>query len=186
VLDVVNIRRLLTYRLQIVAFTLCCAASAIAGAQAQWVPSHQGWVNDTANVLSEPDRRRLSDKLSHYHEETFHQLMVLIVPSLSGESIETFSYRVANSWGVGYKGLDNGILVTLAMKERKVRIELGKGMRRYISDAKATSIIESAMTPAFAKGDFAGGLEHGLDQLMGEARRFVVKAADLPSGADRH
>jgi uncharacterized protein len=108
------------------------------------------------------------------------------VPTLSGESIETFSSRVANSWGVGYKNLDNGILVTLAMKEQAVRIELGKGMERYISDAKAKSIIESSMTPAFAKGDFAGGLESGLDKLMQEARRFVVKATDLPGGAVVH
>jgi len=169
-----------------VAFTLWCAGAATAGAEPKWVPSHDGWVNDTANVLSEPDRRRLSDKLSHYHEETFHQLVVLIVPTLSGESIETFSFRVANSWGVGYKGLNNGILVTLAMKEREVRIELGKGMERYISDVKAKSIVDSSMTPAFAKGDFAGGLEHGLDQLMEEARRFVVKATDLPGGAVLH
>jgi len=167
------------------AFTLWCAVAATAGAEA-WVPRHEGWVNDTANVLSEPDRRRLSDKLSHYHEETFHQLVVLIVPTLSGESIETFASRVANSWGVGYKGLNNGILVTLAMKEHGVRIELGKGLERYISDAKVKSIIESSMTPAFAKGDFAGGLERGLDQLMEEARRFVVKATDLPGGAVVH
>lgn len=181
-----NKRCLIASRLPIVAFTLWCAGVATAGAEPKWVPSQEGWVSDAANVLSEPDRMRLSDKLSRFHEETFHQLAVLIVPTLSGESIEAFSFRVANSWGLGYKGFNNGILVTLAMKEHGVRIELGKGMERYISDAKVKSIIDSSMIPAFAKGDFAGGLEGGLDQLMQEARRFVVKAADLPDGAVLH
>ena len=93
---------------------------------------------------------------------------------------------MANSWGLGYRGLDNGILVSLAMKEHEVRIELGKGMERYISDAEMKSIIESTMTPEFAKGDFAGGLERGLDQLMEEARRFVVKPSDISGGAVPH
>jgi uncharacterized protein len=66
------------------------------------------------------------------------------------------------------------------MKERRVRTELGKGMQRYISDSTAQTIINTAMTPAFAKGDFAGGLEAGLNQLMEKARSFVVNASDLP------
>jgi uncharacterized protein len=79
----------------------------------------------------------------------------------------------------GYRGFDNGILIVLTMKERAVRVELGKGMQRYISDATVKAII-SLMTPAFAKGDFAGGLERGLNGLMTEARHYVVKTSDLP------
>lgn len=145
------------------------------------VPQHEGWINDTANVLSVADRQRLSDILNQYHRETHHQLAVLTVPTLSGESIEAFSLRVANAWGLGYRRVDNGILVTLAMKERRVRIELGKDMERYISDATAQAIISTTMTRAFAKGDFAGGLEGGLNQLMEKARGFVVNASDLPT-----
>jgi uncharacterized protein len=86
---------------------------------------------------------------------------------------------VANAWGLGYRGVDNGILIMLAIKEHKVRIELGKGMQRYISDAEARSIIDNAMTPAFARGNFAGGLEQGIERLMADARRFVVSPEEL-------
>jgi len=140
----------------------------------QWIPPLQGRVTDLANVLSPEDQDRLEAKLARYEQETSHQLAVLLVPTLSGESIEAFSLRVANAWALGHKGIDNGILVTLAMKERSVRIELGLGMEKYISDESAKSIIDGVMVPAFGKGDYAGGLEAGLDQLMEQGRRFVV------------
>jgi uncharacterized protein len=177
-----NIRTTSATCLHLIAIILLLAWAVANGAEGKWVPKHEGWVNDTANVLSSPDRKRLSDMLSRYHQETHHQLAVLTVPTVSGESIEIFSLRVANSWGLGYKGLDNGILITLAMKERMVRIELGKGMQRYISDSTAQSIMDTSMTLAFAKGDFAGGLELGLNRLMEEGRSFVIKASDLPPG----
>jgi uncharacterized protein len=176
----VNYRALINSRLYWIAIILCCACAVAVGTEAKWVPKYEGWVNDTANVLSDPDRKRISDMLSRYHAETFHQLVVLTVPTLSGEGIEEFSLRVANSWQLGYKGLDNGILVTLAVKERAVRVELGKGMEHYISDATVKTIIDSSMTPAFAHGDFSGGFRRGLNRLMDEARHYVVKASDLP------
>jgi uncharacterized protein len=106
--------------------------------------------------------------------------VVLIIPSLGEEKIETFSLRTANVWGLGNKGFDDGILVTLAMKERKERIELGEGMERFISDADAKQILETEMTPRFAKRDFSGGLERGLERLMDEGRRFVVEIGPAP------
>jgi uncharacterized protein len=163
-------------RVRFVAFLLLLACSIGHAADGTPVPRHEGWVTDTANVLSVPERKRLSDLLERYHHETRHQLAVLTVPSLSGESIESYSFRIANAWALGYKGFDNGILVALSMKERQVRIQLGKGMERYISDAQALAIIQNTMIPAFKKGNFADGLERGLTDLMKEARRYVVKS----------
>src|SRR5208282_4066747 len=111
-----------------------------------------------ANILRKSDQERLSDMLRKYQSETHHQVAVLTIPGLKGEAIETFSLRVANAWGLGLKHIDNGILVTLAMKEKMVRIELGKGMKRFISDADAKLIVDTEMTPAFAKGNFSLGL----------------------------
>jgi len=142
--------------------------------EGNWVPKLTGRVNDSANILSKSDRERLSDILRKYEQETHHQIAVLTIATLGDEPIETFSLRTFNAWGLGFKGLDNGILVTLAMKERRVRIELGKGMQRFISDADAKLIIDKEMTPAFSKGNFLTGLEHGLERLMDEGRRFVV------------
>jgi|HubBroStandDraft_1064217.scaffolds.fasta_scaffold03358_12 uncharacterized protein len=149
-------------------------------AYAQSVPVLKGRVTDTAGVLSSAEQVRLSKLLADYEDETHHQLAVLTITTLSGEPLEKYSPSVANTWGLGYRGVDNGILIILAMKERKVRIELGKGMERYISDAEAKAIIDDTMTPAFARGDFAGGLEQGLKRLMADARRFVVNPSELP------
>jgi hypothetical protein len=92
---------------------------------------------------------------------------------------ESFCLRTFNKWGLGRKGIDDGILICMAMKERRVRIELGFGMERYISNADAKAIIDKDMTPSFAKGDFAGGLELGLKRLMvGRGRRFTARNAE--------
>jgi uncharacterized protein len=175
-----NSRALIGSRLHWIAIILWCVCAVATGTEAKWVPKLEGWVNDTAEILSDRDSKRISDMLGRYQDETFHRVVVLTVPTLSGEKIEAFSLRVANAWQLGYKGLDDGILVVLAMKEHSVRVELGRGMGHYITDATAQSIIDSSMTPAFAHGDFAGGLERGLNRLMDEGRHFVVKGGDLP------
>ena len=145
------------------------------------MPKLNGWVNDTAGVLPVPERKRIAGALEKYERETHHQIAVLSIASLGEERIEAFSLRTANAWGLGNKGFDDGILVTLAMKERRARIELGKGMQRFISDADAKHILDAETTPLFAKGDIAGGLERGLEQLMDEGRRFVVEIGTAPT-----
>jgi uncharacterized membrane protein YgcG len=138
------------------------------------VPQLTGRINDTVNLLSSADQERLSNLLSDYEKETKHQIAVLIVPTLRDETIESFCLRVANVWRLGRKGIDDGIVVCLAIEERRVRIELGIGMERYISNAEAKEIIDSEMTPLFSKRNFAGGLERGLKRLMEEGRRFIA------------
>lgn len=151
------------------------AVSAAAGGP--WTPSLKGRITDLANLLSPADRQELTSTLEAYEADTSHQIVVLTVPSLSGETIESFSLRVANAWGIGRKGIDDGILVTVAPNDRRVRIELGCGMERYISNADAQAIIED-MAPAFHRHEYAAGLRRGLEALMEEARRFVVPAAE--------
>jgi len=161
-----------------VARVLLLAYVLLAAAACDRTPHLEGHVTDLANVFSVRERERLTEMLSAYEEETSHQLAVLAVPRLSGESIESFSLRVANSAALGRKGVNNGILVILAMEERRVRIELGLGFERYIPDSKAKDIIGTGMVPAFREGDYAGGIERGLQQLMVEGRRFVVARED--------
>ncbi len=162
----------------VVALALFLCSLLVVAADYQSIPQLEGRVTDVANVLSVADRDRLAKTLARYEQETSHQFAVLLIPTLSEESIESFSLRVAKAWGLGQKGLNNGILVTLAMKERMVRIELGLGMERYISNEFAQSIITNTMGPAFRKGDYAGGLQAGLEQLMKEGRQFVVTPTD--------
>jgi uncharacterized protein len=171
----IGLRALL--ELSILAFVLATIPAACTGDSSgkMPIPALTGYVIDNANVLSKSDQDHLSDRLRNYQHETHHQIAILTIASLEGESIEQFSLRTAKAWALGLKGIDNGILITLAMKERMVRIELGKGMGKYISDADAKVIIDKEMTPAFAKGNFSQGLELGLNALTDEARLFVVK-----------
>ena len=167
-----RLRTKLSAQFSLAAVLVLLTVSLVAGSE--WVPKLEDRITDTANVLSASDRRRLVEILARYEHETFHQIAVLTIPSLRGESIESFSFRVANSWAIGHKDFNDGILVTLAMKERKIRIELGLGMEKFITNATAQSIIETSMVPAFRKNDYAGGLESGLKQLMKEARKLVI------------
>ena len=123
--------------------------------------------------MSVEENRHLTRILATYERETTHQIAVLTVASLSGESIEIFARRVANAWGLGRKGIDNGILVVLVPEERNVRIELGYGFERYISNPQASEIIQSRMIPEFRNKEYAKGLERGIQELMRQGRAFV-------------
>jgi len=172
---------LLRFVLVAVAVVMCVGTgNALAGTPGPRTPV---WVTDSAHVLTPADRRHLSRMLSEYHRQTHHQIAILTIRTLGDETIQAYSLRSANQMGLGYKGLNNGILVTLAVKEGLARIELGIGMSRYISDADSKKILETQMLPAFSKRDFAGGFERGTRKLMAMGRAFVVKPQDLPADA---
>jgi uncharacterized membrane protein YgcG len=143
--------RLNTHWRLALAVALFVFASFGGAADRQAVPRLDGRVTDVANMSSGPDRERLSGLLARYERETFHQIGVLLIPTLSGETIETYSLRVANSWKLGQKGLDNGILVTMAMKERAIRIELGVGFERFIRTPRHRPLSEMQWFLPFAE-----------------------------------
>ena len=154
-------------------FATLIMAFCFANAVLSQTPQMLGRVTDLAAVLSAEESRQLVGILATYERETTHQIAVLTVASLSGESIESFSRRVATAWGLGRKHIDNGILVVLVPAERKVRIELGSGFERYISNAQAGEIIRSHMTPEFRNSQYGKGLERGIQELMRQGRAFV-------------
>ena len=156
------------------------------GANFEQVPLMRGPITDLANVLLTSDRDALTKLLNDFQAESHHQIAVLTVPTLNGESIESLSLRVANSWGVGLKHWNDGILVTIALQERGIRIELGKGMERYISNATARQIIDYDMRSPFEHGDIAGGLRKGLLELMERARQYKIINPQLsPAAAEQ-
>ncbi len=94
------------------------------------------------------------------------QLQYLIVPSLDGEPIESFSIRVAEAWKIGSKGRDNGVLVVVALQDRAVRIEVGGGIEGALTDAQAGRIIRGTIAPAFRRQDYGGGLYAAGEQIL--------------------
>jgi uncharacterized protein len=150
------------------------------------VPPLQGRITDTAHLLSTSEVASLTALLADYERQTRHQIVILTVPTTGGETIESFSLRVANSWRLGLAGWNDGILVALAAQDHRIRIELGTGMEQYISNATAQTIIDKAMVPAFRMGDFAGGLRAGLLPLMDEARKFQIRDPSLSASDPRY
>jgi uncharacterized protein len=140
---------------------LICAESA-----AREVPPLTGRVVDLAQVLSPSTAEQLSARLKSHEDKTTNQVAVLIIPSLEGEPLFDFSHRVATTWKLGQKGTDNGALLLVAIKDRKVRLEVGYGLEGALTDARSAQIIRNEIVPRFRAGDFAGGISAGVDAIL--------------------
>ena len=132
-----------------------------------------GRVVDDANLLDPADEQALAERLAKLEQETTDQIVVVTVSSLEGQKIEKYAFDLANRWQIGRADVDNGVLIVVAPSERKVRIEVGKGLEGLLTDAKASLVIK-AMIPRFKTGDYAGGVSIGadrIDQLLRSDRR---------------
>jgi uncharacterized protein len=148
---------------------LCVFALLLASAPARAldVPPLQGRVNDLAGALPPAERSALEERLAGYERQTGHQLAVLIVPSLEGDPIEDFSIRVVEAWQLGKKGGDDGILLLIAVQDRKMRIEVGYGLEGDLPDARAARIVREVIAPAFAQGNMGLGISRGVAAIAG-------------------
>jgi uncharacterized protein len=172
-------------------FLICLLAglSLICDASAEpSFPALTGRVVDQAQILDAAARTRIEGKLEQLESKTSNQLVVVTLRSLQGYDISDYGYRLGRSWGIGQKGKNNGAILLVAPNERKVRIEVGYGLEGTITDAVSRLIIENAILPRFRTGDFAGGIERGVDDLVlllsGNAEDFKRRAAEQerPSG----
>lgn len=130
------------------------------------VPPLTGRVVDLARVLPAHDVEQLTDQLKAHEENTGNQVAVLILPSLGGEPLEEFSHRVATTWKLGRKGTDNGALLLIALKERKLRIEVGYGLEGTLTDLRSARIIRQEIVPRFKEGDIPGGVRAGTEAIL--------------------
>jgi uncharacterized protein len=131
------------------------------------VPPLTGRIVDRAALLPPELSSSLSAELAAHEDRTGNQVVFLSIPSLEGESLEEYSHRVATTWKLGRKGLDNGVLVLVAHRDRKIRIEVGYGLEGTLTDAQAARIIRQEMVPRFRAADFPGGISAGLRAVMG-------------------
>ncbi len=143
------------------------------------VPPLRGRVNDLAGLLSSDRARGLEEKLAQFEQDSGHQIAVLTLPSLEGDSLEDFSIRVADQWKIGQKGFDNGAILLIVRDDRKLRIEVGYGLEGVVPDAIASRIIREVILPHFRANDYAGGIEAGVDALFTVARGEKLPA--IPS-----
>ncbi|GJE68627.1 TPM domain-containing protein [Methylorubrum podarium] len=151
--------------LAVLALALMIGAGLAAAAEPDF-PKLTGRVVDAAGILSPEARARIDGKIKAHEDRTGDQLVVATVPSLQDLTVEDYANRLARSWGIGQKKTNNGVLLLVAPKERKVRIEVGYGLEGALTDALSKTIITSAITPRFRQGDFSGGVEAGVDAIL--------------------
>jgi len=138
------------------------------------VPRFERYVTDLAGLLSVEEASTLEAELAGFERETSHQLALLTVPSLEGEAVEAYALRVAESWQLGDAEADNGVLVLVASRDRRVRIEVGYGLEGVLPDALGARIIREHIVPAFREGAMSRGVRAGLTAVMSALRGEVV------------
>lgn len=131
------------------------------------VPPLSARVTDLTGTLQPEQKAALEARLAAFEQKKGSQIAVLLVPTTQPEAIEQYGIRVAEAWKLGRKGVDDGILVLMATNDRAVRIEVGYGLEGVIPDAIAKRVIEEIMIPYFRTGDVAGGLNAGVERLIG-------------------
>lgn len=144
---------------------LLVAAGAARAQDVLPVPALAGRVIDQTNTLTPAQQQALSDKLAAIETKRGSQIVVLLVPSTQPEDIASYAQRVADAWKVGRLAVGDGLVIVVAKNDRKLRIEVAKALEGAVPDLAAKRIISEVITPAFRAGDFAGGLNAGVDRL---------------------
>lgn len=156
-------------RLWLAAALLClfyCLAPTNGRADALNFPALTGRVVDQANLLPADAKQKLEQKLDDLEQKSGIQFVVATVNSLQGQEIEPFANELFRHWALGEKTKNNGVLLLVAPKEKKIRIEVGYGLEGTLTDALSKIVIVNAIAPRFKAGDFAGGITRGVDDVI--------------------
>ncbi|EQA62271.1 TPM domain-containing protein [Leptospira alexanderi] len=130
------------------------------------VPPLRTQITDTTSTLTNAQKSSLTDTLIAFEKRKGSQIAVLIVGSTGSRTIKEYAVKVFETWKLGRKGIDDGILIVVAIQDHKTRIEVGYGLEGAIPDAIAKRIIEEFMIPRFRDGDYFQGVSDGIDKLI--------------------
>jgi uncharacterized protein len=144
----------------------------------QPVPPLESRVTDLTGTLGSAEQAALEEKLAAFEARKGAQIAVLLVPTTRPEAIEQYSIRVVDAWKLGREKPDDGALLLVAKQDRELRIEVGRGLEGALTDLVANRIIDETITPRFREGDFAGGIDAGVDRMIS-----VVDGEPLPEPA---
>ncbi|MFH2106418.1 MAG: TPM domain-containing protein [Candidatus Micrarchaeota archaeon] len=136
-------------------------------------PQYYGYVNDYANVLSPQYKAGLEQKISDFERNSSVEIAVVILPQLADPNdpkipadINIYAAELFHEWKIGKKGEDNGILLLIAMNDKKLRLEVGYGLEGTIPDTIAKKIIDNEITPYFKEGRYDEGVMNGVDKII--------------------
>jgi uncharacterized protein len=145
------------------------------------IPALHARVTDVTGTLTAPQRDAIESKLAAFEQRKGAQIAVLIVPTTEPETIEQYATRVFESWKLGRKGVDDGVLVIVAKNDRRVRIEVAYGLEGAIPDAAAKRVAHDYMSPRFAAGDLSGGITSGIAALVALIDDEPLPPSSVPS-----
>ncbi len=168
-----------SFRIAFAGLWLVLLASICAAAEPNF-PTLDGAVVDASGFLNASERQSLEQKLRDYQASSGRQVVVAVLPSLAGYDIRDYGVRLFRHWQLGDKTRNDGVLLLVAPNERKVSIEVGYGAEGDLTDAMSRIIIENAMIPRFKAGDWAGGIDAGVDdiaQTLGGGGNVVAERA---------
>jgi uncharacterized protein len=131
----------------------------------------QGFVNDFSGILNPQQRDALEQRVRELQTKTSAQLSVVTVQSLEGGDIDDFANKLFSRWGIGLKGKNNGVLLLVAIDDRKARIEVGYGLEPIVPDVLAGRILDDELFPQFRKGKYADGLNNAVQRLAATIER---------------
>ncbi|HXI12082.1 MAG TPA: TPM domain-containing protein [Thermoanaerobaculia bacterium] len=140
-------------------------------------PAPTQWVTDRAAILSAADLAQLNDRLRAFEERSGAQFIIYTFASLEEEALEDFTIRAAEQWKVGQKKYDNGVILFVFVKERKIRWEVAYGLEGALTDAFTSDVTRNAIAPGFQQNDYAAGLKAAADQIIA---RVENKEAPVP------
>ena len=160
--------------------TLSVCAPLLHAQDLQPVPTLSSHVIDTTATLSADQQQALDSKLVTFEAASGAQVVVLMVPTTAPEDIASYANRVGNTWKIGRKDIGDGLILVVAKNDRKLRIEVAKTLEGAIPDLMAKRVIDQAIAPRLKDGDFAGGIDAGLMQIMGLIRGEALPAPQTP------
>lgn len=152
--------------MRLILFVLTLLVSLAARAETVAVPALQQRVTDTTHTLSAQASSSITQTLAQFEKDTGHQLAVLLVDTTGDETIEQYATRVFDSWKLGDKKRDDGMLLILAKADHTLRIEVGYGLEGTVTDLQSSQVINRTIVPYLKKGDFAGGIQAGVKNLI--------------------
>ena len=148
---------------------LCALLLATASLAQQAIPRNDGWVTDGADFLSPQQEQALEALMESYKVGSGHEIALLTVPDLGGRSLERYALEVSREWGLGEKGRNNGALLFVAKAERKIRIEVGRGLEGNLTDSISGRIVRDVIAPEFKRGRLYEGLRGGIEAMHAAA-----------------
>ncbi|MGC2062207.1 MAG: TPM domain-containing protein [Thermodesulfovibrionales bacterium] len=134
-----------------------------------------GYVNDYGGMISPPIKSQIESELNAFEKTDSTQVVVLTIPSLDGAVLEEFAIKAGEAWKIGQKGKDNGVIIVVSKADKKIRIEVGRGLEGKLTDLMAGRIIDLVIKPRFKRGDYDGGFHAGIAAII-DATRGEFKA----------